>query len=244
MLPIGFSKEIEMLRYFCVIPARGGSKRIPRKNIQEVAGIPLIGHVIKNVSASGVFEAVFVSTDDTEIANIAEGFGAIVPYLRDPNLSNDFTPTRPVIAEFISKNSLLQNDDTVIACVYPFAIFIEPSIFHSAVQKFERIQDTSRFLVAIQRYSHPVQRALTLNSDSVLSPVSPMHLEHRTQDLQQTYHDAGQFYFAKKDTWLCEGSILSNSYGFELDKYTTVDVDTVDDLSELKRRFANQHSQK
>lgn len=242
MLLIGFFKEIEMLRYYCVIPARGGSKRIPRKNIQEVAGIPLIGHVIKNASASGVFEAIFVSTDDTEIANIAQGFGAIVPYLRDSNLSNDFTPTRPVIADFISKNSLLQSEDSVIACIYPFAISLEPTAFQSAAQKFESIQNLNRFLVAIQRYRHPIQRALTLNPDLVLTPVSPAHLDHRTQDLEPTYHDAGQFYFAKSDTWLREGSILSNSCGFELDSYKTIDVDTVDDLSELQRRFTNQHA--
>lgn len=226
-----------MSKYYCVIPARGGSKRIPKKNIQEVAGVPLIGHVIRNALASRVFQEVFVSTDSDEIASIALKFGALVPELRSPCLSDDQTPTRPVIADFIERHPHLNTDESVVACIYPFAILSMPSLIRAAQTKFETLEDKGKYLVAIQKYPHPIQRAFTLNSDGNLSPFNEDSLEIRTQDLQESYHDAGQFCFARSRVWLVNKSVLANAYGFVLPKHTTVDIDDLEDLDQLRRIF-------
>jgi pseudaminic acid cytidylyltransferase len=221
-------------RYFCVIPARGGSKRIPKKNIQEVAGIPLIGHVIQNALASEVFERVYVSTDSEEIAHIALKFGAIVPELRDKAISDDKTPTQPVIASFIARQRELQNSDSVVACLYPFAILVSPTLLRVARDKFEKIEDMKKYLVSIQKYSHPIQRALTIDSQGLLSPLDINNLNTRTQDLPSAYFDAGQFYFGKPNVWLEKNTVLANAYGLEIPRHEAVDVDNLDDLTYLR----------
>jgi pseudaminic acid cytidylyltransferase len=223
--------------YFCVIPARGGSKRIPKKNIQEVAGIPLIGHVIKNAIASNVFQGVYVSTDSDEISSVALELGAEVLDRRPSNLSDDYTPTRPVIADFIERHPKLNTDKSVIACVYPFAILIDSNLIRLARDNFEALEDQSKYLAAIQKYPHPIQRAFSLSAEGVLSPSSPASLEVRTQDLPARYHDAGQFYFAKSSTWLSNRSVLANAYGFLIPKYSAVDIDDMEDLEYLRSLY-------
>ena len=223
-----------MLNYNCIIPARGGSKRIPKKNLQEVGGIPLIGHVISNALESNVFNHIYVSTDSDEVAHIALKFGAEVPGRRPANLSDDYTPTKPVIADFIMRHPELNAGNSVIACIYPFAILTKASLIGLAKDCFEALEDKSKFLAAIQRYSHPTQRAFSLSPGGSLSPLSPEHLGNRTQDLPQRYHDAGQFYFARASTWLSDKSILANAYGFLVPKYSAVDIDDGEDLEYLR----------
>lgn len=225
------------MNYTCIIPARGGSKRIPRKNLQEVGGIPLIGHVIKNALASNIFDQIYVSTDSDEIARIAIDFGAEAPDRRSANLSDDHTPTRPVIADFIENRPELDNAASVIACIYPFAIFTNPRLIHLAKDSFEKLHDKSKYLVAVQKYSHPAQRAFTLTSSGYLSPLSPQYIEVRTQDLVESYHDAGQFYFAKSSTWRSDKSVLANAYGLLIPKYSAVDIDDLEDLEYLRNLY-------
>jgi pseudaminic acid cytidylyltransferase len=236
-LYIGYLSVISLQTYFCVIPARGGSKRIPKKNIQEVAGIPLIGHVIKNAIASNVFQGVYVSTDSDEISSVALELGAEVLDRRPSNLSDDYTPTRPVIADFIERHPKLNTDKSVIACVYPFAILIDSNLIRLARDNFEALEDQSKYLAAIQKYPHPIQRAFSLSAEGVLSPSSPASLEVRTQDLPARYHDAGQFYFAKSSTWLSNRSVLANAYGFLIPKYSAVDIDDMEDLEYLRSLY-------
>jgi pseudaminic acid cytidylyltransferase len=236
-LHIGYLSVISLQTYFCVIPARGGSKRIPKKNIQEVAGIPLIGHVIKNAIASNVFQGVYVSTDSDEISSVALELGAEVLDRRPSNLSDDYTPTRPVIADFIERHPKLNTDKSVIACVYPFAILIDSNLIRLARDNFEALEDQSKYLAAIQKYPHPIQRAFSLSAEGVLSPSSPASLEVRTQDLPARYHDAGQFYFAKSSTWLSNRSILANAYGFLIPKYSAIDIDDMEDLEYLRSLY-------
>jgi pseudaminic acid cytidylyltransferase len=220
-----------------VIPARGGSKRIPKKNIQEVAGIPLIGHVIRNAINSNVFQDIYVSTDSDEIASISLEFGAKTSDKRPKNLSDDYTPTRPVIADFIERHPKLNTDKSVIACVYPFAILIDSNLIRLARDNFEALKDKSRYLAAIQKYPHPIQRSFSLTPEGLLSPSSPGSLEARTQDLPAKYHDAGQFYFAKSSTWLSNKSVLATAYGFLIPKYSAVDIDDMEDLEYLRRLY-------
>jgi len=220
-----------------VIPARGGSKRIPKKNIQEVAGIPLIGHVIRNAINSNVFQDIYVSTDSDEIASISLEFGAKTSDKRPKNLSDDYTPTRPVIADFIERHPKLNTDKSVIACVYPFAILIDSNLIRLARDNFEALKDKSRYLAAVQKYPHPIQRSFSLTPEGLLSPSSPGSLEARTQDLPAKYHDAGQFYFAKSSTWLSNKSVLATAYGFLIPKYSAVDIDDMEDLEYLRRLY-------
>ena len=226
-----------MYNYFCVIPARGGSKRIPKKNIQEVAGIPLIGHVIRNAINSNVFQDIYVSTDSDEIASISLEFGAKTSDKRPKNLSDDYTPTRPVIADFIERHPKLNTDKSVIACVYPFAILIDSNLIRLARDNFEALKDKSRYLAAIQKYPHPIQRSFSLTPEGLLSPSSPGSLEARTQDLPAKYHDAGQFYFAKSSTWLSNKSVLATAYGFLIPKYSAIDIDDMEDLEYLRSLY-------
>jgi pseudaminic acid cytidylyltransferase len=226
-----------LFNYFCVIPARGGSKRIPKKNIQEVAGIPLIGHVIRNAINSNIFQDIYVSTDSDEISSISLEFGAKTSDKRPKNLSDDYTPTRPVIADFIERHPKLNTDKSVIACLYPFAILIDSNLIRLARDNFEALKDKSRYLAAIQKYPHPIQRSFSLTPEGLLSPSSPGSLEARTQDLPAKYHDAGQFYFAKSSTWLSNKSVLATAYGFLIPKYSAVDIDNMEDLEYLRRLY-------
>ena len=234
-------KEAKLSNYFCIIPAREGSKRIPNKNIQEVDGVPLIGHVIKNAIASGVFNEIFVSTDSPLIASIALQYGAVVPELRSKELSNDFTPTRPVVADFVAKIPDLQKTGSVIACIYPFAILITPELIRDVKIQFDSLIDTSKYLVAVKRYPHPVQRSFTMSVQNELIPLMPDALESRTQDLPTYFHDAGQFYFALNSTWFIDQTILAKGYGFEISRHSAVDIDDWEDLEELKQTYATRN---
>jgi pseudaminic acid cytidylyltransferase len=221
--------------YFCVVPARGGSKRIPRKNLQEVAGVPLIGHVIQNAIASKVFKEVYVSTDSKEIASIASHFGAKVPELREPHLSDDATPIRPVIEAFITSRPDLQKENVVVACIFPLAIMASAGLLQAAKERFESLpSDNNKYLLAIQKYSHPVQRGFSMSSEGYLIPLDKSSLESRTQDLPVIFHDSGQFYFAKASTWLINRSMIANAYGIEIPKYLSIDVDDAEDLEMLR----------
>jgi CMP-N-acetylneuraminic acid synthetase len=128
----------------------------------------------------------------------------------------------------------LNTGDSVIACIYPFAILTKASLIGLAKDSFEALEDKSQYLAAIQRYSHPTQRAFSLTPKGSLSPLSPEYLGVRTQDLPERYHDAGQFYFAMASTWLSDRSILANAYGFLVPKYSAVDIDDWEDLEYLR----------
>jgi CMP-N-acetylneuraminic acid synthetase len=125
----------------------------------------------------------------------------------------------------------------VIACIYPFAILTDSNLIRLAQNSFEALEDKSGYLAAIQKYPHPIQRSFSLTPEGLLSPSSPSSLEVRTQDLPARYHDAGQFYFAKSSTWLSNGSVLANAYGFLIPKYSAVDIDDMEDLEYLRSLY-------
>lgn len=212
-----------------VLPARGGSKRVPRKNIREISGKPLISWAIETALASGVFEEVIVSTDDPEIASVARESGAAVPFSRPPELSDDFASTTVVMqhaVEYLARSS--GHEGELVCCIYPAAIFVDASDYtHSQIQALQ-LNDAS-YLATVTKFAHPVQRALTMSASGQIAFIDPAASDVRTQDLPTRWHDAGQFYWARTKSWIEGLPILENSFGYELDSWKVQDIDTEED---------------
>lgn len=210
-----------------IIPARGGSKRIPRKNIKEFCGKPMIAYAITAAKDSGLFEHIVVSTDDEEIAQIARAWGAETPFVRPTELANDYTATVPVIAHGIEAcRSLGWNFDQV-CCIYPGVPFIQTDDLRGALVRLTSNEADYCFLVA--EYPSVIQRALKLLSNGKMQPFYPEFVTTRTQDLEPAYHDAGQFYWGKADAWLTNPKIHSSGLGYVIPNWRVVDIDTQDD---------------
>ncbi len=208
-----------------VIPARGGSKRIPRKNIKLFCGDPILKIVIKLAIASGCFDRVIVSTDDYEIKKIATEAGAEVPFMRDIKLASDFAPTVDVISDLISK--LISTGDRIdnVCCLYPTSVFINSIILNKGL----RLLDLNRpsYVISISSYSHPIQRALKINDCGMVNLINSNEGETRTQDTITNYFDAGQFYWGRFDTWLSKKPLLnSDALPIILSAHSFQDIDT------------------
>jgi N-acylneuraminate cytidylyltransferase len=223
-------------RFFAVIPARAGSKRIPGKNIQPINGTPLIAYPIKAAVESELFEQVIISTDSQEIANLAGSYGAIAPFLRDESISDDFTPTIPVVRDAISRIGDIEDED-IICCLYPTSIFISSEILKNAVSKSLTLV-ADNFLVSYTSFSYPIQRALFKNKHGQLNFIHPENSGVRSQDLEPTFHDAAQFYFARKSAWVSQDSIFNNALGVEIPRKYVQDIDTPEDLEHAKLIFS------
>lgn len=213
-----------------IIPARGGSKRIPRKNIKPFHGKPLISYSITAALDSHIFDRVVVSTDDLEIKEVAEFFGAEVPYLRSPELSTDTVMTVPVISDAISRLKL--HDNTVVCCIYPTAPLLE---IDKLIQGFEIFAKTlnASYVCAVTDFPYPIQRALFRDAAGMLNMGSPEFLNTRSQDLPEAFHDAGQFYFAYAKTWASGVPMLMNTVGIFLERWKVQDLDTPEDWKRL-----------
>lgn len=232
MLPI---QEFKPLNNIAIIPARGGSKRIPRKNIRIINGMPLIARTIQNAIKSNLFDQVVVTTEDTEIKSIAEEYGAIVPFLRNSIIADDHTPTVPVVADAILQLGKLGYLAENYCCIYPAAILVNTD---DLVQSYSLLLDnlTIDYVVSITKFNYPIQRALEkgMNGRYVLS--NPEFLETRSQDLTERWHDAGQFYWGKKKSWVNQISILSSHFsGYEIPSWRVQDLDTEDDWARLEK---------
>ncbi len=209
-----------------VIPARGGSKRIPRKNIRLFGGMPMISHAILTLQKSGLFQDIYVSTDDEEIASISESFGATVPFLRPQELSGDTTGTTEVIGDFLT--TLGVEPSKIVCCAYATNPFLKTADLAEGFRKFKdsRVAD---YACAISKYNYPIQRALELNHDGLMGMVVPANLLRHSQSLEERWHDAGQFYFARSQTWMSGKPMLMNTIGIEINKWRCVDIDDEDD---------------
>ncbi len=197
----------EPSRRVAIIPARGGSKRIPRKNIRSFRGKPIIHWVIDSARSSGCFDSIVVSTDDKEIASLAAEAGAWVPFIRPAELSNDHTPTAPVIAHALQS---LEKDGyffTAACCIYPTAVFASSDVLRQGVRLLEA--GGCSYVMSVTPYAHPIERALRINSNSAVTMESPAHLATRSQDLPAAFHDAGQFYWGQSEAWIANEPILS-----------------------------------
>jgi pseudaminic acid cytidylyltransferase len=215
-----------------IIPARGGSKRILKKNIREFNNKPIIAWSIQAALESGCFDRVIVSTDSKEIASTAKLFGAEVPFLRDKNLSDDHTPTLPVISDAISQ---LEDEIEFACCIYPTAPFVKPDDISKGLKII--MEQKVDFVFTATKYNYPIQRALRLDQDGTVSMLQPDQENVRSQDLEDTFHDAGQFYWGVSDAWLEGRPILNNSCILEVLESHSQDIDTEDDWRKAEIKF-------
>ncbi len=210
-----------------IIPARGGSKRIPKKNIKNFCGKPVIGYVISTAINSKLFDAVIVSTDDEEIKLKALELGAEVPFMRPKDISDDITPTVPVVAhairECISKNFVFSN----VCCIYPASPLIQIRDIRSVYNLL--LENPTNYCLPIAEYPSSIQRSFKINQNQRLEPFFPRNELNRTQDLEKAYYDCGQFYWGHKNTWLNSKYLHSNGIGFVIPSWRVVDIDNHDD---------------
>ena len=212
-----------------IIPARGGSKRIPRKNVRILDGRPLISFPIIAALESGIFKEVFVSTDDPEIAEIAKSFGAVVPFLRSPDLSDDFTPTIPVIRDSIERIISSGYSFDKVCCLYPTSIFVTSYDLQTAHDQLVESSNID-FVVSVVKYPYPIQRALEMDKTLGITFSNPVNISSRSQDLPNSYHDAAQFYWGSKSAWMERESVFINASGYLLDYSKIQDIDDEEDL--------------
>jgi len=220
-----------------IIPARGGSKRIPRKNIREFAGKPMIAWSIETAKASGLFEHIIVSTDDDEIADVAQKYGAEVPFKRPEELSGDYTATRPVINHAIKYVSSQIKPPDIVCCIYSTAPFTTPDDL--IVSYKELIATRTDFVFSAATFAYPIQRAFFRDSSGGLKRFYPEHRFTRSQDLQEAFHDAGQFYWGRTEAFLGDKDTVSeNSRAYLLPRYRVHDIDTLEDWERAEMMFA------
>jgi N-acylneuraminate cytidylyltransferase len=222
-----------------IIPARGGSKRIPRKNIKEFCGKSIIAYSIKAAIASQLFDEIMVSTDDEEIAEISRQYGASIPFLRSAANANDYATTAAVLSEVLDNYAGLNKNFRFACCLYPTAPFITAQKLKNAYQLL--VNNNFDTVLTVQSFSFPIQRALYKEKDTI-SWVNPQHALTRSQDLPKTFHDAGQFYFFDVDTFLATKTLLTaNSGAIEISELEAQDIDNETDwkLAEMKFRLMN-----
>ncbi len=219
----------------CIIPARGGSKRIPRKNIKPFLGKPIIAYSIQAALDSQLFDEVMVSTDDLEIAEIAKQYGAKVPFMRSEKNADDFATTYEVIEEVVLRyKSEINREFDTVCCLYSCAPFVtKESLKKGYTELIENKFDTVFPIIA---FSFPIQRALK-HENGKIAMIEEAHLVTRSQDLEERFHDAGQFYWGKINALLQSKKLLtSNSGGVIISELEAQDIDTETDwkLAELK----------
>tara|TARA_B100001093_G_scaffold78881_1_gene70133 strand:- start:9614 stop:10321 length:708 start_codon:yes stop_codon:yes gene_type:complete len=228
-----------------IIPARGGSKRIPRKNIKDFHGKPIIAYPIEAAVRSKCFSEVMVSTDDQEIADIAKSYGALVPFMRSGKNASDHAMTVPVLLEVLEEYERLGKIFSYGCCLYPTAVFASSELIIKGQQAlFANNQIQSCF--PIVRFGYPVQRGLRINGDQV-EMVWPENLNARSQDLEPMFHDTGQFYWFRKDDLFKEQRLfMQNSIGIEIPDTEVQDLDTFVDweLAEVKYSRISSLNQK
>jgi len=223
-----------------IIPARGGSKRIPKKNIRPFLGQPILAYAIKAAKECGCFTEVMVSTDCQEIAEVALAAGANVPFHRSSGSSGDFSTTVDVIREVIGRYEAIGRSFPRACCIYPANPFLKPERIREAAALLESHPEVETVLAVVQ-YSHPIQRAFHLE-EGRLAPLDKESLETRTQDLLPCYHDAGSFYFFRTEQMLAKGALItSTSAGVVLPHSETHDIDTPEDWDEAELKYRILH---
>ncbi|MCQ2517648.1 MAG: pseudaminic acid cytidylyltransferase [Lachnospiraceae bacterium] len=221
-----------------IITARGGSKRIPKKNIKEFCDKPIIAYSIEAALKSGIFDEVMVSTDSEEIAEIAEKYGAKVPFFRSSENAGDFASTADVIAEVLECYAREGKTFEYTCCIYPTAPFVTAKKLQDALQKM--IDEDADSLMPVVSFSFPPQRGMVIR-DGKLSYMFPENAMKRSQDLETMYHDCGQFYFLKTDEFLKEKKlVLNKATAMEMSELEVQDIDNESDwnLAELKYRLS------
>jgi N-acylneuraminate cytidylyltransferase len=230
------------MKRLAIIPARGGSKRIPRKNIKNFLGKPIIAYSIEAAIASNLFDEIMVSTDDAEIAAVARESGAKVPFMRSDKNADDFATTSDVIQEVLRQYADNKYSYDSVCCIYPTAPFITAE----RLKQGSELLDKGSFgaVVPLVKFSFPIQRAVRLSSNGKVSFFQPEYIKSRSQDLEPAYHDAGQFYWFNVDAFEINQSIwTSNTGAIILNETEVQDIDTPEDwkIAEFKFKINNGH---
>ena len=226
------------MKSVAIIPARGGSKRIPRKNIKDFAGHPILYYSIMAALDSGCFDEVMVSTEDREIADVARACGAAVPFMRTPATAHDMSMLADVIEEVLLEYRRRQTDWPFFCCLLPTAPFTTA----------ERVREAKRLLldreadsvVPVTRFSYPIQRALRENAAGLMEMFWPENYNRRSQDLEPAFHDCGQFYWMKSGSLFAQKKLFAQkTVGLEVPESEVQDIDNEEDwkIAEMKYRF-------
>lgn len=225
------------MKKLAIITARGGSKRIPRKNIKEFLGHPIIKYSVEAALKADCFDEVMVSTDDEEIANIAISLGAKVPFIRSERNSNDYATTADVISEVIDRYEEKNIFFDYVCCIYPTAPFITSKKLEKAYSLL--IEEDANSVVPIVKFGFPILRSLKIENKKI-EMNWPEYMNTRSQDLEPAYHDSGQFYFLKVNSFKENKTLFSNnSVGLEVPESEVQDIDTPEDwkIAEIKYTF-------
>jgi N-acylneuraminate cytidylyltransferase len=225
------------MKSVAIITARGGSKRIPRKNIKPFLGRPILEYSIEAALQADMFHEVMVSTDDEEIAHVAKRAGAKVPFMRSESTSNDFATTADVIAEVIGSYERIGMSFSQVCCIYPTAPFVTANAIKTAMMLLE--QEKADCVIPVVKYSFPPQRGVVINNGR-LTPKCPESMSKRSQDLEPMYHDCGQFYCLNVESFKKQRAIwMENVVPFIQDEINVQDIDTPEDwkLAEMKYKL-------
>jgi pseudaminic acid cytidylyltransferase len=222
-----------------IIPARGGSQRIPRKNIKLFNGEPMIAHSIRVALASGVFDRVIVSTDDQEIADVARAFGADVPFMRPVDLADAYTGTAAVIQHALqSVGGTLSQPFDYACCIYATAPLLQARFLRQGLEALEAAPKKS-YAFSVSSFGFPVQRALLVDGDGAVNAMYPEFRGVRSQDLPVAYQDAGQFYWGRSDAWLRGDTVFSElSLPVILPRHLVQDIDSPEDWLRAEYLYA------
>lgn len=224
-----------------IITARGGSKRIPRKNIKIFNGKPIINYSIEAALKSGIFDEVMVSTDDEEIAGISKKAGASVPFFRSRETSTDTATTADVLLEVLDRYEDMGRTFEYGCCIYPTAPFVTARKLKEAMDKL--VESGAESIVPMQEFSYPPQRGLFIDDNGLVKMLHPEYATTRSQDLQKQYHECGQFYIFRNDAFkIQKDTTMERSIPYIIDPVESQDIDNESDwiLAELKYRFLTE----
>lgn len=222
----------------CVIPARGGSKRIPRKNIKLFCGKPMIAWSVQAAKESQCFDRIIVSTDDNEIADVALKWGCDVPFMRPAELADDYASTPDVMQHAAIWSNTQEKKPAYICCVSATAPFMNPEKIRDGLNIIK--QENCDYAVSMTKYPSPIQRAIRVTKDNRIEMFSPENFHKRSQELEDAYHDAGQFYWGKTEAWVSKKFLFSHGTApILLPEIQVQDIDTPEDweIAELKHKL-------
>lgn len=220
----------------CVIPARGGSKRIPRKNLKDFCGRPIIAWSIAAAQDAACFDHIIVSTDDAEIAAAAREAGAEIPFMRPPELADDHTATTAVIAHAIRHFDAAGDPPELVCCLYATAPFASADDLRAGMERLKT--SDADYAFPVTSYPFPIQRAVRLDAGQRVSMFQPEHFATRSQDLEEAWHDAGQFYWGRRDAWLAGTPIFSpHALGLPVPRQRVQDIDSLEDWARAEWLF-------
>ncbi|MCM1185868.1 MAG: pseudaminic acid cytidylyltransferase [Lachnoclostridium sp.] len=231
------------MKRIAIITARGGSKRIPRKNIKEFCGKPILAYSVEAALRSEKFDVVMVSTDDEEIAELAKEYGAEVPFYRSEATANDFATTNDVLLEVLAEYEKRGRHFDIGACIYPTAPFVTAQKLRRAVGELE--ESSADALIPVVQFSYPPQRALVMEDGGMIFRY-PEYLDSRSQDLEPHYHDAGQFYVFRTEAFLANRKLMvGNLLPLVVSEMEVQDIDNRTDweIAEIKYRLMVQRQE-